>query len=76
MAIELFVNGTLMRGLGLHKNLQDANFLGEFHTLPIYRLYSIDDVHPGMFEVEEGEVFGWVTDSNKFANAIKDGFSV
>ena len=45
MAIELFVNGTLMRGLGLHKNLQ-------------------------------GGVFGWVTDSNKFTNAIKDGFSV
>jgi len=56
MAIELFVNGTLMRGLALHKNLDGANFLGEFHTLPIYRLYSIDDIHPGMFEVEEGGV--------------------
>ena len=56
MVIELFVNGTLMRGLKLHKNLQGANFLGEFHTLPIYRLYSIDDVHPGMFEVEKGGV--------------------
>ena len=56
MTIELFVNGTLMRGLGLHKNLQGANFLGEFYTLPIYRLYSIDDIHPGMFEVEEGGV--------------------
>ena len=56
MTIELFVNGTLMRGLGLHKNLQGANFLGELYTLPIYRLYSIDDIHPGMFEVEEGGV--------------------
>ena len=56
MTIELFVNGTLMRGLALHKNLDGANFLGEFHTLPIYRLYSIDDIHPGMFEVEEGGV--------------------
>ena len=56
MAIELFVNGTLMRGLTLHKNLDGANFLGEFHTLPIYRLYTIDDIHPGMFEVEEGGV--------------------
>ena len=56
MTIELFVNGTLMRGLALHKNLQGANFLGEFSTLPIYRLYSIDDIHPGMFEVEEGGV--------------------
>ena len=56
MAIELFVNGTLMRGLGLHKNLQGANFLGEFYTLPTYRLYSINDVHPGMFEVKEDGV--------------------
>ena len=56
MTIELFVNGTLMRGLALHKNLGGANFLGEFSTLPIYRLYSIDDIHPGMFEVEEGGV--------------------
>ncbi len=56
MAIKLFVNGTLMRGLELHKNLQGANFLGEFHTLPVYRLYSINDIHPGMFEVEKGGV--------------------
>ena len=56
MTIELFVNGTLMRGQALHKNLQGANFLGEFSTLPIYRLYSIDDIHPGMFEVEEGGI--------------------
>ena len=56
MSIELFVNGTLMRGQTLHKNLDGANFLGEFHTLPIYRLYSIDDIHPGMFEVEEGGI--------------------
>jgi len=56
MVVELFVNGTLMRGMLLHKNLQGAEFLGEFHTIPIYRLYSIDDLHPGMFEVEKGGV--------------------
>jgi gamma-glutamylcyclotransferase (GGCT)/AIG2-like uncharacterized protein YtfP len=56
MAIELFVNGTLMRGLALHSNLEGAEFLGEFRTAPRYRLYSIDDVHPGMFEVEEGGI--------------------
>ena len=55
MTVELFVNGTLMRGLALHKNLADAEFLGEFRTAPCYRLFSIGDVHPGMFEVEEGE---------------------
>jgi gamma-glutamylcyclotransferase (GGCT)/AIG2-like uncharacterized protein YtfP len=56
MAIDLFVNGTLMRGLALHRNLDGAEFRGAFRTAPVYRLYSIDDVHPGMFEVETGGV--------------------
>jgi gamma-glutamylcyclotransferase (GGCT)/AIG2-like uncharacterized protein YtfP len=56
LTLELFVNGTLMRGLALHENLEGAGFLGEFHTLPIYRLYSIDNIHPGMFQVEEGGI--------------------
>lgn len=56
MAVELFVNGTLMRGLALHKNLDGAEFLGAFRTVPRYRLYSIGDVHPGMFEVSEGGI--------------------
>jgi len=56
MPVELFVNGTLMRGLALHPNLDGAEFLGAFRTAPRYRLYSIDDVHPGMFEVEAGGV--------------------
>lgn len=55
-ATELFVNGTLMRGLRLHENLSGAQLLGEFVTEPVYRLYSIDDVHPGMVEVEDGGV--------------------
>ncbi len=50
MASELFVNGTLMRGLALHGNLDGAEFLGEVRTAPIYRLYSIDDLHPAMVE--------------------------
>ena len=56
MAFELFVNGTLMRGLKLNKNLDGAEFVGEFVTAPRYRIYSIGDVHPGMFEVAEGGV--------------------
>jgi gamma-glutamylcyclotransferase (GGCT)/AIG2-like uncharacterized protein YtfP len=51
MSIDLFVNGTLMRGLSLHPNLAGAEFLAECQTAPRYRLYSIGDVHPGMFEV-------------------------
>lgn len=45
-----------MRGLALHVNLAGAEFLGEVRTAPIYRLYSIGDRHPGMFEVPEGGV--------------------
>ena len=56
MPITLFVNGTLMRGLALHANLHGAEFLGAVRTAPRYRLYSIGDVHPGMFEVESGGV--------------------
>jgi len=56
MAFELFVNGTLMRGLALHGNLAGATFVAEARTAPIYRLYSIADRHPGMFEVGEGGV--------------------
>lgn len=56
MTFELFVNGTLMRGFRLNGNLDGAEFLGEATTMPSYRLYSIDDVHPGMFEVQDGGV--------------------
>jgi adenine/guanine/hypoxanthine permease len=52
----LFVNGTLMRGLALHSNLDGAEFVEEVRTAPRYRLYSIGDVHPGMFEVEHDGV--------------------
>ena len=56
MSFDLFVNGTLMRGLALNANLDGAEFLGEARTVARYRLYSINDVHPGMFEVENGGV--------------------
>jgi len=56
VTVDLFVNGTLMRGLDLHANLAGAQFLGVCRTASRYRLYSIGDVHPGMFEVAEGGV--------------------
>ncbi len=56
-AIELFVNGTLMRGLALNHNLEGAEFLEGTRTAARYRVYSIgDDLHPGMFEVDQGGV--------------------
>jgi AGZA family xanthine/uracil permease-like MFS transporter len=51
----LFVNGTLMRGLELHENLAGAELLQETATAPRYRLHSISDVHPGMYEAAEDE---------------------
>jgi gamma-glutamylcyclotransferase (GGCT)/AIG2-like uncharacterized protein YtfP len=55
--VDLFVNGTLMRGLALHENLQGAELLEEARTAPRYRLYSIaGDRHPRMFEVAEGGI--------------------
>ena len=56
MSTLLFVNGTLMRGLKLHANLDGATFLGEFRTARSYRVYSIGDIHPGMFRVASGGV--------------------
>lgn len=47
----LFVNGTLMSGLELHGNLEGAELLERTTTAPRYRLHTIDDVHPGMYEV-------------------------
>jgi gamma-glutamylcyclotransferase (GGCT)/AIG2-like uncharacterized protein YtfP len=55
-SFTLFVNGTLMRGLALHANLDGATFIREADTAPCYRLFSIDDIHPGMCEVSEGGV--------------------
>ena len=52
----LFVNGTLMRGLALNKNLDGAEFIEEAQTAPMYRIHSIGDVHPGMYLVPEGGV--------------------
>ncbi|MCA0216396.1 MAG: gamma-glutamylcyclotransferase [Actinobacteria bacterium] len=52
----LFVNGTLMRGLGLHGNLQGAEFIAEMKTAPKYRMHDIGGVHPGMYEVEKDGV--------------------
>jgi len=52
----LFVNGTLMQGLALHDNLRGARLLAVTRTAPRYRLHSIGDRHPGMYEVDTGGV--------------------
>ena len=54
----LAVNGTLMRGLALNRNLTDvgATFVQKAATAACYRLWTIDDRHPAMRRVLEGGV--------------------
>ena len=54
--LKLAVNGGLMRGFTDNKNLLDVNatFIKETKTEPIYRLFSINDIHPAMMRVKEG----------------------
>jgi len=56
--ILLAVNGTLMRGLELNPNMLavGAEFVREDRTVPAYRLYSINDRHPGMVRVPAGGI--------------------
>ena len=56
--VALSVNGTLMRGLELNPNLLAvrAIFLREDKTVSEYRLFSINDRHPGMYRVPQGGV--------------------
>lgn len=58
MTTLLAVNGTLMRGLELNKNMTNAGgvFVREDHTDAHYRLWSINDCHPGMIRVQNGGV--------------------
>ena len=55
MNILLAVNGTVMRGLELNRNLVDAgaSFVRETRTAPVYRLWSIEDRHPAMLRVHK-----------------------
>ena len=54
--LKLAVNGTLMRGLELNKNLLEvgATFVREATTKSNYRLFSINNVHPAMMRVKKG----------------------
>ena len=54
--VRLAVNGTLMRGLELNKNLLNvgATFRCEAQTDKHYRLWSINDRHPAMMRVAQG----------------------
>lgn len=51
--MQLFVNGTLMRGEVLHQNLSGCNFLLEVRTAPSYRLFLMGaGNYPGMIRAQ------------------------
>ncbi len=54
--LNLAVNGGLMRGFKDNQNLLNVNatFIREAKTKPVYRFFSINDVHPAMMRVKEG----------------------
>jgi gamma-glutamylcyclotransferase (GGCT)/AIG2-like uncharacterized protein YtfP len=54
--MRFFICGSALRGQPDHGNLLGAPFVGEAKTAPRYRLYSVRDRHPGIYEVSEGGV--------------------
>ena len=55
VAILFAVNGTLMRGFELNRNMHDAGatFVRQAKTAPVYRCWSIDDGYLGMVRDHE-----------------------
>jgi gamma-glutamylaminecyclotransferase len=51
-----FICGSALRGQPDHGNLSGSRFVREARTKPIYRLHSVDEQHPGIYEVGEGGV--------------------
>ena len=54
--MQFFICGSALRGQPDHGNLGAAAFVREAKTKPIYRLHSVEDQHPGIYEVAEGGV--------------------
>ncbi len=54
--MRFFICGSALRGQPDHQNLAGATFVGEATTAPRYRLHSVNDQHPGIYEVATGGV--------------------
>ena len=69
--MRFFICGSALRGQPDHNNLGDAKFLGEARTAPRYRLHSVRDEHPGIYEVAEdgisiaGELYEFTDEQHK-----------
>jgi gamma-glutamylcyclotransferase (GGCT)/AIG2-like uncharacterized protein YtfP len=51
-----FICGSALTGQPDHGNLGEAPFVRSARTAPRYRLHSVNDQHPGIYEVAEGGV--------------------
>jgi gamma-glutamylcyclotransferase (GGCT)/AIG2-like uncharacterized protein YtfP len=54
--MRFFICGSALRGQPDHQNLMGATFVKETKTAPRYRLHSVRDQHPGIYEVESGGI--------------------
>jgi gamma-glutamylcyclotransferase (GGCT)/AIG2-like uncharacterized protein YtfP len=54
--MRFFICGSALRGQPDNKNLGEAKFLGAAQTAARYRLHSVRDQHPGIYEVAEGGI--------------------
>jgi gamma-glutamylcyclotransferase (GGCT)/AIG2-like uncharacterized protein YtfP len=54
--MQFFICGSALRGQPDHGNLGGATFVRAANTKPIYRLHSVRDQHPGIYEVPAGGV--------------------
>ena len=54
--IRFFICGSALRGEPDHPVLDGTRFLGVARTAALYRMYSIDDRHPGIYRVISGGV--------------------
>jgi len=50
----MFLTGDGMRGGPLHRHISGAPLIGERHTAPRYRFYSVRDEFPALCPVSEG----------------------
>ncbi|WP_072622542.1 allophanate hydrolase-related protein [Spirulina major] len=49
---RVFICGSALRGQPDHGTIAETEFLGAVKTQPNYRLHSVYDQHPGVYEVE------------------------
>jgi len=54
--MQFFICGSALRGQPDHGNLTGATFVREAKTAPKYRLHSVEDQHPGIYEVPTGGI--------------------